>query len=128
MRATQALGFAGEKLVAEFLEKQGYTILAKNFRSSFGEIDVIAQKDEYLAFVEVKTRKVAHFPIASVITPGKQKKIIKTAKYYLMRQRGVIDKVCRFDVATVVYDPQVDLIHRENKYQIDYIENAFCAR
>ena len=71
---------------------------------------------EYLAFVEVKTRRTCHFPIASVVTPAKQKKIIKTAKYFLMK-RNVVDKICRFDVATVLYG--------SGDYQIDYIENAF---
>jgi len=92
MRETQKLGFAGEEIVATFLEKQGFVIVAKNFRSNFGEIDIVAQKDDVLAFIEVKTRKTCYFPISSAVTPGKQRKIIKTAKYFLMRKK-IYDKV-----------------------------------
>ena len=49
-------GRLGEQLTAEYLEEKGYEIVERNFKCRFGEIDVIAQNDRYLAFVEVKTR------------------------------------------------------------------------
>jgi len=117
------LGFTGENIVAQFLEKNGYKIVAKNFSSKFGEIDIIAEKYEFLVFVEVKTRKICYFPISSVVTPSKQKKIIKTAKYFLMKKNiNIFDKVCRFDVATLLYGSGR---HEHDHFQIDYIENAF---
>lgn len=114
---TSPLGDQGELLVADFLRKQGYTILARNFRCRFGEIDLIAQKGEVLAFVEVKTRRHCYFPTECVVTPRKQSKIVKTAKFFLMK-RPLWDKVCRFDVATVLYKDT-------ETYDINYIENAF---
>ncbi len=65
-----------------------------------GEIDIIAQKQELLVFVEVKTRTTQHFPLSELITRSKQRKIIRTAKQYLLEFQ-VVDKVCRFDVALV---------------------------
>lgn len=116
MRPTKELGNKGELLVSQYLEQRGFSVLARNFTCKLGEIDVIAQKDDILAFVEVKTRKTLYFPTSSVITLGKQRKIVKTAKYYIIKN-NVIDKACRFDVATVFYD--------ESESKIDYIECAF---
>jgi putative endonuclease len=112
----EVLGPAGEELVANFLEKQGFVILQKNFSCRFGEIDVIAQKDEILAFIEVKTRSKYYFPISTVVTPSKQRKIVKTAKLFLLK-KNIVDKACRFDVATVLWEKE--------SHEIDYIENAF---
>lgn len=117
MLQTKQLGLDGEELVAKYLKKQGFTVIAKNYQTRVGEVDIIAQRDEFLVFVEVKTRRNPGFPIGCVITTSKQKKIIKTAKYFIVT-RNVVDKVCRFDVATVIYGgPQ--------GFEIDYIENAF---
>ena len=77
-------GRLGEQLTAEYLEEKGYEIVERNFKCRFGEIDVIAQNDRYLAFVEVKTRSadgLSH-PFEA-ITPSKRAKVIKTAQYYL---------------------------------------------
>jgi putative endonuclease len=116
MHQTKILGCKGETLVAQYLEQQGFRIIATNYTSRFGEIDIIAEKGDVVAFVEVKTRKKVYFSIASVVTPAKQKKIIKTAKCFLMKH-GISERVFRFDVATVVWG--------EEGKQIDYIPNAF---
>ena len=66
-------GRLGEQLTAEYLEEKGYEIVERNFKCRFGEIDVIAQNDRYLAFVEVKTRSadgLSH-PFEA-ITPSKR--------------------------------------------------------
>lgn len=110
------LGFAGESLVARYLEEQGFQVIQKNYTTRYGEIDLIAQKDEYLVFVEVKTRKSNYFQLASVVTPSKQKKIVKSAKLFIMTNQ-VYDKVCRFDVATV--------LEHQGNHEIEYIPNAF---
>jgi putative endonuclease len=111
------LGLQGETFVANFLKNRGFLILATNFKSRFGEIDIIAQKGEVVAFVEVKSRKTYYFPISQAVTYGKQKKIIKTAKYYILTH-NITNKACQFDVATVLYN-------NHDTPQIDYIENAF---
>ena len=116
MLKTKQLGNSGEQFVADFLKNKNFQIISKNFKTKLGEIDLIAQKGEVLAFVEVKTRKTAYFPISNVITKTKQKKIINSAKYFIV-QNNIFDKVCRFDVATV--------ISFNNNFDIEYIENAF---
>lgn len=117
MQETKVLGFAGESLVARFLEERGFRIIEQNYTSSFGEVDVIAEKGEIIAFVEVKTRRICYFPVSIVVTPGKQKKIVKTAKFFFAK-KNIHDKVGRFDVATVLYK-------QDGRHEIDYIENAF---
>lgn len=113
------LGDKGEVVIQEFLKKQKFKIVAKNYRSKWGEIDIIAQKKDVISFIEVKTRKNSYFPISQVVNYSKQQKIIKTAKMYILRH-NIYDKLCRFDVATVLLE--------NNYYNIDYIENAFQER
>lgn len=112
------LGNSGEKAVAQHLQARGFSILALNVTSKFGEIDLIARSGELLVCVEVKTRKDLYFPLSQVITPSKQRKIIMTAKWFLMKQ-GLTDVVVRFDVALVH--------HTAHGAQIEYLESAFCG-
>jgi len=116
---TKQLGFSGEQAVAEYLKNKDFKILVQNFSTKLGEVDLIAQKDELIVFVEVKTRQRAYFPISNVVTFTKQQKITKTAKLFILKN-NIIDKVCRFDVATVVLG--------NDEYNIEYIENAFYGR
>ena len=118
----QELGSLGENIVAEYLKKNGFTILTQNYRTRCGEVDIIAQKGDTVAFVEVKTRKKVYFPTSSVVTFGKQKKIIKAAKSFILKH-NIIDKVLRFDVATVE-----TINTQELDYNIEYIPNAFYGR
>lgn len=112
------LGNTGEKFVALFLQNKNFKILAQNYRTKLGEIDLIAQKEELIVFVEVKTRRKEYFPISTVVTLGKQRKIGKTAKLFILQNNiDISEKVCRFDVATVILDSQ--------DFNIEYIENAF---
>lgn len=113
----KTFGAAGENLVSEYLQKDGFKIVARNYTKRYGEIDIIAQKGEVLAFIEVKTRSQFYENITGIITRGKQKKMIMVAKAY-MAQHNVIDKVCRFDVAFIQTT--------NGKQEISYIPNAFC--
>ena len=113
-RATR--GKAGEQAVVAWLKNCNFAILAQNYRTRLGEVDIIAQRDDVLAFVEVKMRRDSYFPLSSIITYQKQQRIIKTAKSYML-QENVVDKVCRFDVAFVVGE--------EPHFSVDYIEDAF---
>ncbi len=110
----QLLGTRGEKAVACYLEKNGFTVLAKNYRLRGGEVDIIATKKELLVFVEVKTRieKTSH--LSEVVTVAKQKKIIFAARHFIANTNPT-DKAYRFDVALV---QGADL-------EITYIDNAF---
>lgn len=114
MENRRTLGKQKEMLAAQFLKEQGYEILEENFYSHFGEIDLIARDDRYLVFVEVKYRKSAAggYPSEAVNT-GKQKRIYRTAEYYLYKKGIAADTPCRFDVVSI----------REN--EITLIKNAF---
>ena len=110
-----SLGKFGEDYTAEFLEKNGYEILDRNYRNGYGEIDIIAKKDEYIVFIEVKTRTSLDFGCPSeAVGYTKQKKIRNLASFYLQGFPGLS---ARFDIAEV-------LINRKAP-ELNYIENAF---
>lgn len=111
------LGKKGEQLVAEYLKKQGYTVCCINYRQRCGEIDIIAEKKEVRAFVEVKLRTTNYFATSQVVTPAKQKKIVLTARYYNNLHPTDQEKVLRFDIAL--------LEQSGDDYGITYIPNAF---
>lgn len=83
------LGFLGEKVAVEYLKRNNYRILGRNFRyKKFGEIDIIAKKAESIVFIEVKTRMANNTGIyrpEDNITYFKQKQLIKLAKIYLLK-------------------------------------------
>ena len=81
---TTELGKIGEEFAANLLELQGYRILERNFRCRTGEIDLIAEKDGEISFVEVKTRRSARFGRpAEAVSTEKQRRMRKTAEFYL---------------------------------------------
>ena len=97
-------GAWGEALVAEYLRKKKYNLVAVNYRSRFGEIDLIAENKHYLVFVEVKLRKSADFAAArEYVNRRKQDKIRITASIYLSQHPTKLQP--RFDVVEV-YCPQ----------------------
>lgn len=81
-----AVGNQGENLACEYLKKQGYKILERNYRIRGGEIDIVAMDKNYLVFVEVKTRYSHGYglPVESM-TPWKIRFLLKTAKFYLQK-------------------------------------------
>ncbi|MDR2632703.1 MAG: YraN family protein [Treponema sp.] len=92
-------GRKGEEQAAAFLEDAGMRIIARNVRSSVGEIDLVALDDQTIVFIEVKTWSV--YPIEELsygIGEKKQRRIIETAKYFLFSHRKYSDMAVRFDV------------------------------
>lgn len=83
------VGMEAEKRASSYLEKEGYILLARNFHSKFGEIDIIALKDNILHFCEVKFSE-KYDPIIR-ITASKMSKIIKTINYYLLMNPNSYD-------------------------------------
>ena len=119
--ARDLLGRWGESTAAAYLQKKRYTITAANFRSRFGEIDLIAENRKYLVFVEVKLRKSADFAQArEFVDRRKQEKLKQTAAIYLS-QNEENKKQPRFDVIEV-YAPDGMNTKRP---QIKHWENAF---
>ncbi len=112
-------GNLGEDIAAEALKEQGYTIVARNYRKRYGEIDIIAQKSKTLYFVEVKTRRNEEFgnPLESV-TPGKQRKIYRVAEAYL--QENSID--AEMDIGFLAVGI---LLQGERAYNIEIVEDYF---
>lgn len=106
-------GKKGEAKAVLFLKKHGYKILETNFKNKIGEIDIIAEKDGVIVFVEVKNRSTYGFgrPIEAVDF-HKQSKIKKVAEIYLMIKNKYYNDV-RFDVIEVSDD------------NLEHIENAF---
>jgi putative endonuclease len=99
--ARQCLGKRGEDLACAELRRRGYAILARRYRSRYGEIDIIAQCGDVIVFVEVKARAGEEFGGgAAAVTPWKQRRIAQMATDYLARNR-LFDRPCRFDVVTV---------------------------
>lgn len=96
------IGTHYEKFAGNYLEQNGYEIIEYNFRSSAGEIDIIARDGEYLVFCEVKYRKTAKvgYPMEA-ISLTKRRRISKCAQYYLY-QNGLEDMPCRFDVVSIL--------------------------
>ena len=112
----KALGSDGEAAVAAWLADQGFKILAQNYLVRSGEVDVIAQKGDVVAFVEVKTRNTQYFSLSQLITKSKQQKIGRAARHFA-REKKLFNHVLRFDIATV--------LHSNGTFSIEYIENAF---
>lgn len=87
MKNTKAIGDKGEDLAIKYLEKKKYEIIVRNFRTRFGEIDIIAIDEDMLVFVEVKVKSSNRFgEPADMITEKKLDKIKKTAKHYLQEK------------------------------------------
>jgi putative endonuclease len=112
-----SIGKIGEDLAANFLEKNGYTIIERNYHFGHGELDIIAEKNNMLIFIEVKTKKHGDFgdPI-NWIKRGKQLQMGKIARGYLYDQ-NMTDRDCRFDVILVTWE--------HGLWKINHIENAF---
>lgn len=107
------LGRSGEDEAAELLKKNGYKILARNYKNKLGEVDIIAQDKDRICFVEVKTRRSGRFGLpAESIQLSKQRQISKIALNFL-KQGNLLDRKARFDVVSVIYsngEPKLDLI------------------
>jgi len=118
----RALGQAGESLAAQELERRGYRIVARNWRCPVGEIDIVAEKDDALIIVEVRTRRGGErgTPEES-ITPAKQAKLIEVALTYV-QAHSADDRDWRIDVVAVELSPRGELI------RLDVIENAVEER
>lgn len=96
------VGSEKEAKVQEYLETLGYEIVTRNFYSKHGEIDIIANHNGYLVFIEVKYRTDERFGAPEeAVTYGKQQRILAAAKYYMYKNRVPFDTPCRFDVAGV---------------------------
>ena len=110
-------GKRGEDRAAQYLEQAGIQIITRNFRSFYGEIDIIALDGETLVFAEVKNWSVYNIEnLQYSVNAQKQRRIIETAKYFLSVNRKYNEKAVRFDVIFVGNDA------------ITYLAGAFMER
>lgn len=99
--SNQKLGAWGELKAKEYLQQNDYKILVKNYRNCYGEIDLVAQENNFIVFVEVKTRRNNNFGLPqAAVNYSKQMKIKKLAKYFLLNNAYDQCKF-RFDVITI---------------------------
>jgi putative endonuclease len=110
------LGKKGEKLAIDFLIKNEYKILEKNYCYLKAEVDIIAQKGNTLAVVEVKTRSSDYFgDPQDFVTPKKVKLLLSAIDYYVVEKD--LDVEVRFDI--------IAIIHKNNNTKIEHLEDAF---
>lgn len=117
-QSSREVGLRGEDVAVDCLEALGLSIVSRNFRSRFGEIDLIAKDGDTIVFVEVKARRSRQFGKAvEQITKGKQRKIMKAAIEYL-RRYGALGSCVRFDVLAIDISPGGEV-------RIEHVKGAF---
>ena len=110
------LGKKGEQLAVDFLLKNNYDILERNYRFDKAEVDIIAQKDDIIAIIEVKTRSSIDFGNPQDFVKPKQiKNLVKAVDAYITEND--LDVEARFDIVAIVKE--------NSKFQIEHLENAF---
>lgn len=113
------LGKEAENLAADYLIKNGYKILVRNFRFRKNEVDIIAEKDNQIIVVEVKARSTDFFILPQeAVTKGKIKSIVSAANHFMEEFNK--NQEVRFDIISVLPDEKRNL-------NIEHIENAFEA-
>jgi putative endonuclease len=110
-------GRSGEDIAADFFLSMGYTILERNYRNRFGEIDLVLEKDDVLVFAEIKTRSSCRFGLPQeAVTVSKQHRIRRIAMSYI-QDNGMEEREVRFDV--------VGIVMAGGKVSIEHITGAF---
>ena len=117
MDVARFFGRSSEQKAARYLEKKGFDVVTTNYRSRFGEVDIVASRDETLVFVEVRARKLGAqvSPLESV-DAGKKRRLIRTALHYLAELPSE-DWFVRFDVIGI--DSTGTITHIEDAFPIE---------
>ncbi len=112
-------GAQGEDRARASLERAGYRILSRNYRCRHGEVDLVAEEGEVIAFVEVKARRSATFGIpALAVTAAKRRRILRAALHWLVSS-GMPDRPVRFDVVSLREGPA--------GWEVEILRGAFTA-
>ena len=111
-RRNKKLGRRGENLAVKYLKRQGYSILERGYKNPFGEVDIIAAKDDTVAFIEVKTRLSENNGAPTeAVNRNRREKYKRAAEYYFYGRQ--IEVTVRFDIIEIL------------RGEINHIENAF---
>lgn len=115
-QSNKELGDHGEELAIEHLKNKGYQILARNWRYSYLEVDIIAKKDDFLVIVEVKTRSTSYFGMPDeAVSHRKIDFLAEAAAAY--QDRYDIDLETRFDI--------ISILRNKEAFRLHHIEDAF---
>jgi putative endonuclease len=113
------LGRQGEDAATNYLKKNNYQILCRNYTCKLGEIDIVARERDFIVFVEVRSRSSEDFGLPQeTINRRKKMKLRNLARYYL-KETGKSDENCRFDIIALVLE------EGGNVKRLEHIENAF---
>ena len=116
MASHNQLGKKGEQLAVDFLIENGYDIVERNYRFNKAEVDIIAQKEDVLAIIEVKTRSTTDFGNPQYFVKPKQiKNLVKAVDEYVTVNNLEVD--VRFDIIAIVKE--------EKQFKIEHLEDAF---
>jgi len=116
MGSHNEFGKEGEELATAYLVEKGYRIICRNYRYLKGEIDIIAQKDNIIAIIEVKSRSSAYFEnIAETVSKKKIRLLVTAEDYYVNTNK--FEREVRFDIITI--------LKKKNKFLIEHLEDAF---
>ena len=116
MSGSHTLGRTGEEIAAGHLEKKGYRILHRNWKSGRRELDIVAENDEFVVFVEVKTRTSAQWGNPEdFVGKSRMRRMVDAANYYLIEKE--IDKPARFDI--------IGLVWNGKRFELEHIDDAF---
>lgn len=117
-RATTPFGNEGEELAAAHLERSGVAVLERNVRFPDGELDLVAEDDGTVVFVEVKRRRnAARGSAAEAVTPSKRERLVRAARRWLAGNPARRNRDVRFDVVAIQDEP----------FSIEWIRGAFDA-
>ena len=117
MTTSKKLGVQGENFAADYLQKKGYQILHRNWRFDRAELDIVAEKDDFLVVVEVKARSNDYFQTPEqAVNPTKIKRICKATNAYI--EKYEIDKNVRFDIIALIKT-------EKNDFNIQHFKDAF---
>lgn len=116
MATHNELGKEGEKLAVELLQKKGYTILERNWRFKKAEVDIISQKNNVLAIVEVKTRSTNYFGNPQdFVNPKKIKLLVEAVNEYVISKD--LDVEVRFDI--------IAILKNKTQFNLEHLKDAF---
>ena len=116
---TSAKGARAEAIAASRLEAEGFRILARNVRTRHGELDLVAEDGSVLVFVEVRSTRTLDFggPLVNV-DRGKQRRVIRAAREFLLGRPELAEREMRFDVVGVSYEPSLEITLVRNAFDL----------